>query len=230
MKLLRFALLLLLVMASAAGFIRYADRFQPVDAAPPPDAETSSETIPPAPSSLGLDELLLPPLPAVGPSDPLDAQAHVIPPLLPRSAAFATRTLPPERVTIPSIALESRVVPIGTHNDRSGALAWETAPFAVGHHRGSANPGEAGNVVLSGHISSPSEGAVFQRLPQVKLGDSIVITTAQQSVLYRVWDVRVVVPSATELIEPTTVASATLVTCYPDLVYSHRLVVRAHAV
>lgn len=229
MKLLRFALLLLLLGASTAGFLRYADRFQPLSLLPS-EVATTSETTTADPSPLAVDDLPLPPLPAVGPSDPLDAQALVIPPVLARSAAFTTRTLPAERLAIPSIGLESRVVPLEIHNDRSGALVWETAPFAVGHHRGSANPGEPGNVVLSGHISSPSEGSVFQRLPQVKLGDSIVIATAQQNFLYRVWDVQVVAPTATEFIEPTTAASATLVTCYPDRVYSHRLVVRAHAV
>ena len=133
-------------------------------------------------------------------------------------------------MTIPSINLDARVIPLGTRYDRSGTLVWETAPFAVGHHRGSANPGDAGNMVLSGHICSPSEGALFQRLPRVKPGDALVIGTAQASFLYRVWDVRVVAPTAIEFLESTSSSTATLITCYPDGVYSHRLIVRADAV
>jgi sortase A len=228
MNLYRPLLLLLLGGATLAGGLRYADLAsrasntepnEPVAALPEPTEE-------PPP----LESLPLPALPQPGLADPLLEQAHVIPPLPPRVGAFTTRTLPPEKVQIPSIDLDARVIPLGTHFDRTGSLAWETAPFAVGHHRGSANPGETGNVVLSGHISSPSEGAIFQRLPQVKPGDNLIMTTAQASFLYRVWDVRVVVPTAVEFIESTSTSTATLITCYPDRIYSHRLIVRAQAV
>jgi sortase A len=225
----RILLLFLLVGAVLAGATRYAELATRVSDTRGSDPEAGAQvaaTDEPAPN----DTLPLPALPQVGPTDPLDAQAHVIPPLPPRSGAFTTRTLPAEKLTIPSIDLDARVIPLGTHYDRAGALAWETAPFAVGQHRGSANPGEPGNVVLSGHISSPSEGAVFNRLPQVKPGDSIVVATAQTRFLYRVWDVRVVAPTAVEFIEATDSSMATLITCYPDRIYSHRLIVRAQAV
>jgi sortase A len=143
---------------------------------------------------------------------------------------YRTRTSPPERLVIPSIALDTKVVGIGTHPDRSGNLVWETAAFAVGHHEGTANPGQIGNVVLSGHISSPNEGAVFRRLPQLKVDDGFAIITAQQSFLYRVRDVRVVTPSAVDVLDHTDRAVATLITCVPDGIYSHRLVIRADAV
>jgi sortase A len=143
---------------------------------------------------------------------------------------YRARTSPPERLVIPSISLDTRVVGIGVQSDRLGNLVWETAAFAVGHHQGSANPGQIGNVVLSGHISSPNEGAVFRRLPQLKIDDGFAIITAQQSFLYRVRDVRVVTPSAVEVLDATDRAVATLITCVPDGVYSHRLVIRADAV
>ena len=158
------------------------------------------------------------------------AQGAVLPALPPREGGFVTRTLPPARVVIPSIDVDSKVLPLGTTRDRNGKLVWETVPFAVGHHEGTANPGEPGNVVLSGHISSPSEGAIFKRLPQLKAGDAIVLMTAQQPYLYRVRDTKVVTPTAVDVLEPTPDSTLTLLTCVPDGIYSHRLVVRADAI
>lgn len=160
----------------------------------------------------------------------LDPQSRVIPPLAPRPSSLAARTLPPQRLVIPSIALDARIIPIGIRRDKDGNPVWETAPFAVGHHVGSANPGEPGNVVLSGHISSPREGAVFQQLPRVKPGDGLVVATSQQQFLYRVRDVSIVAPDAVELLDATPIPVVTLITCYPDGVYSQRLIVRAEAV
>jgi LPXTG-site transpeptidase (sortase) family protein len=142
---------------------------------------------------------------------------------------YRTRSTPPERLVIPAIGMDSRVISIGTRVPSNAAPVWETAPFAVGHHRGTANAGEIGNVVLSGHISSPNEGAVFRRLPQLKIDDGVVLVTDQKSFLYRVRDIRVVLPTAIEVLDPTDVAVVTLITCVPDGVYSHRLVVRAEA-
>ncbi|HLI26411.1 MAG TPA: sortase [Chloroflexota bacterium] len=151
-----------------------------------------------------------------------------VPLVLPTPAVpFATKSLPPVRLIIPSIGLDSRVVPISTRIDNRGSLAWETAAFAVGHHAGSANPGQVGNVVLSGHISSPHEGDVFRNLPRVQLGDGVIVVTAEQQFLYRVYDIQVVPPQAVEVLDPTDTSIVTLITCVPDGVYSHRLVVRA---
>jgi LPXTG-site transpeptidase (sortase) family protein len=155
-------------------------------------------------------------------------EAPAVVPTIP-ATGFVTRSLPPERLVIPAIGLDTRVVPLSTRFDR-GSVVWETAAFAVGHHAGSANPGEVGNVVLSGHISSPREGDVFRKLPQVKVNDGIIVSTAQQNYLYRVRDVKVVLPSAVEVLDPTDESVVTLITCVPDGVYSHRLVVRAEPV
>ena len=165
--------------------------------------------------------------PTKGPAAQETEQPAAVPTI--PATGFVTRSLPPERLVIPAIGLDARVVPLSTRYDR-GSLVWETAAFAVGHHAGSANPGEVGNVVLSGHISSPREGDVFRKLPQVKVNDGIIVSTAQQNYLYRVRDVKVVLPSAVEVLDPTDESVVTLITCVPDGVYSHRLVVRAEPV
>jgi LPXTG-site transpeptidase (sortase) family protein len=131
---------------------------------------------------------------------------------------------------VPSIGVDSKVVPLGVTIGKAGAAVWETAPFAVGFHLGSANPGEPGNVVLSGHISSPREGNVFNKLPNLKVGEGVIIVNAQQHYLYVVRDIQTVKPNAVEVLNPTANAIATLITCVPDGVYTHRLVVRCDAV
>jgi LPXTG-site transpeptidase (sortase) family protein len=158
---------------------------------------------------------------------PVTQQNRVVPVVARNRVAVSYRALVPDRLVFPSIDLDARIVPIGVRVDPDGQLVWETAPFAVGHHQGSGTTGDAGNVVLWGHISSPREGAVFNRLPYVEPGDGLVIASAERSALYRVVRTWVVSPGAVEYIEPTDDAVATLVTCVPDGVYTQRLIVRA---
>jgi sortase A len=157
-----------------------------------------------------------------------EAQQHVLP--VPLGRPPAPQPLPAKRVVIPTIGLDSKVISLGTRIDRRNQLAWETAPFAVGHHRGTAGPGQAGNMVLSGHISSPGEGAIFHRLPELKIGEGVIVATEERQFLYRVMDIKTVTPDEVSVMEPTPEASATLITCVPDGIYSHRLVVTAQLV
>lgn len=137
------------------------------------------------------------------------------------------RRPPPTRLIIPSIGLDARIISLGTHTSDKGELMWDTAPFAVGHHITTPHPGEPGNVVLSGHISSPREGAVLKRLPEVKVGDGIVVATKDQYYLYQVVSTATVEPTQVEVMQSGAEEVLTIITCVPDGIYSHRLVVRA---
>src|SRR5438876_585171 len=108
--------------------------------------------------------------------------------------------------------------------------ALETAPFAVGQHKGLAGPGQNGNMVLSGHISSPNEGAVFHHLPDLKVGEGVIVGTEERQYLYRVVDVKTVTPDEVSVLDQTPDPTVTLITCVPDGIYSHRLVVTARLV
>ncbi|MSQ10076.1 MAG: class D sortase [Dehalococcoidia bacterium] len=139
---------------------------------------------------------------------------------------------PPDTIVIPIIGVESPVVPAGIVVNKDGELEWETPKHAVGHHAGTATPGVLGNVVLSGHISSPirREGNVFNRLPEVRLGAEVVLTTSEGVYTYQVVSRRVVEPTEISVLDPTDTHILTLLTCYPDLIYTHRLVLRAEPV
>src|SRR5262249_55563106 len=159
-------------------------------------------TAPPAPAQRQGPVLLQAPIPGV-PVGAVQAQSQVMPPLPLRTRPYSNLLQPPDRLQIPSIGLDSKVVPIGTKLDPRGFVAWETAAFAVGYHRGSALLGENGNVVLSGHISSPHEGNIFNKLPKVASGDGIVVSTPDRQYLYVVADIQTVTPDHVEVLDPT---------------------------
>ena len=150
----------------------------------------------------------------------------------PTDAAAASVAAPATRVRIPAIDVDAPAVELGTVYNEKGELVWETAKHAVGHHIGTANPGEPGNVVMSGHISSPvrGEGNVFSRLPDVQPGATVFVETAEGSHEYRVTERRLVEPSQVSVMAPTEQPLLTLITCFPDWIYTHRLVVTAEAV
>ena len=133
------------------------------------------------------------------------------------------------RVLIPDIGVDSQIVELATKYDEKGVLVWDTPKHAVGHHKGTANPGETGNVVLSGHISSPisQEGNVFSQLPKLQPGAEVQLQTAQGTYIYKAVGRQVVEPTAVEVMDPTSSPTVTLITCYPDFIYTHRLVVTA---
>src|ERR1700730_11556820 len=141
-------------------------------------------------------------LPAGAASSTTDAEMHVMPVLPGKPAVSAA--LPARRVVIPTIGLDSKVIQLGTTLDRKGQIAWETAPFAVGQHKGLAGPGQNGKMVLSGHISSPSEGAVFHHLPELKVSEGVIVSTEERQFLYRVIWVQTVTPDKVSVLDPST--------------------------
>ncbi len=130
------------------------------------------------------------------------------------------------RVRMDSIRVDSAIVQVGLVRKGDGYV-WQTADRAVGFHENSAVPGSpAGNSVFSGHISSIDEGDVFRRLPEIAVGDTIRVTI-EGTYTYRVSDILVVSPQDSWVMNQTAAPIATFITCVPDGVYSHRLIVVA---
>jgi LPXTG-site transpeptidase (sortase) family protein len=86
----------------------------------------------------------------------------------------------------------------------------KTLRRAVGHIPGTALPGDAGNTGLAGHRDT-----FFRGLRNIQTGDQITLTTPAGNARYRVRSTRVVDPSETSVLAPTTGSALTLVTCYP---------------
>ena len=121
----------------------------------------------------------------------------------------------PTRLAISSIRLDVTVV----EGDD-----WEQLKKGAGHHIGSANPGERGNVVISGH--NDIYGEIFRYLEKVKPGDEIILYAGDQAYRYIVGaPPRIVEPDDISVMYPTSKATVTLLTCHPYMVDTHRLIV-----
>lgn len=102
---------------------------------------------------------------------------------------------------------------------------WEELKRGVGQHIGTGNPGQSGNMVLSGH--NDIFGEVFRNLDQLEPGDEIVIYTDQRPYTYLVTSTMVVEPTFVQVMAPTLDPTLTLISCYPYLVDTQRIVVQA---
>lgn len=118
-------------------------------------------------------------------------------------------------ISIPSIAVNAPVV----QGDD-----WEALKRGVGQHIGSANPGQNGNLVLSGH--NDIYGEVFRQLDQLSVGDEIVVSTAQNSYTYTVTGRLLVAPTFVEVMFPTQDATITLISCYPYMINTQRIIIQ----
>lgn len=154
------------------------------------------------------------------------------------SATPVARGSPPTRLSIPSVGLDEPIVEVSAQAEVvSGqrVLVWNVADYAVGHNDTSAEPGQGGNVVLTGH--DDWHGEVFRDLHSVVNGDKITVTTKdgvahQYVVTYVLYRLEVGVPigerlKTAQLIGPTADEQLTLVTCWPYGVDDHRLIVIA---
>ena len=102
-----------------------------------------------------------------------------------------------------------------------------------GHYPGTAEAGEVGNVVLSGHRTT--YGAPFERFDELAPGTAVVLETRDTWFTYRVTGSRVVSPRAVEVTYPVpgqpgavpTQRLLTMTTCHPKYSARQRLVVRA---
>lgn len=101
----------------------------------------------------------------------------------------------------------------------------QTLKYAVGHFTGTAMPGEKGNFCVAGHRSYTYNEA-FNRLDEVKIGDEIIVKTVKGQFKYKVYDIKVVLPTETSVLDKTEDATITLVTCTPIRVATHRLIVK----
>ncbi len=148
-----------------------------------------------------------------------DIPAH----LLPALQAYQPPPLPtpgPEQariIEIPAIGVNAPIVP--------GVYDWEQLKRGVGHHTGSALPGQNGNMVLAAH--NDIYGEIFRDLSQLAPGDEFTVSTGARSYTYVVTKIEIVEPTEVEVMQSTNHASATLISCYPYRINTQRIVVFA---
>lgn len=152
---------------------------------------------------------------------------------------------PPVRIIIPRLEVDAPVIELGwdiVFSEGDWRSEWQTADNSAGHHRDSANPGEAGNVVISGHHNT--KGEVFRQVSEIGQpgvtfgqGDEIVLVTDDgNQYTYTVFGWERFQYDGTsqeeqrrqaQYLEQTADATLTLITCWPYESNTHRVVVIA---
>lgn len=144
--------------------------------------------------------------------------------------------LPPvQAIVIPSISLNRTVVSVTFD---ATTQEWDVPRYKVGHHSTSAQPGDGGNIVLTGHVGGSDP--VFDDLVHLSAGDQILVYRGATLYTYVVdvidyipitdVDPVTVAEAAQAVLGPTAMERLTLITCWPPVgadAYSQRLVVRA---
>jgi sortase A len=144
---------------------------------------------------------------------------------------------PPDRLVIPTIKLDSPIVPIGwttVEQDGQTSRIWSVVDQVVGWHKTSAYPGSVGNVVLNGHHNI--KGEIFRYLVDVEVGDQVIVYARDQVRYYAVTEKHILKEKGEPIevrqqnarwIGPTTDERVTMITCWPYTNNTHRLIVVA---
>jgi sortase A len=118
------------------------------------------------------------------------------------------------RMVIPSIGVDHPVV----QGD-----GWEQLKRGIAQHIGTGDPGQPGNLVVSAH--NDIFGEIFRDLDKLQPGDEISIYTQVEKYTYVIIGTRVVEPTEVSVMDPTIGPTVTLISCYPYLVDTQRIVV-----
>ncbi len=140
--------------------------------------------------------------------------------------------LPPDIQRAPvtdETAVVLRIPKINVDQTIVQGVDWEALKQGIGQVQNGIDPtASSGNVVLAAH--NDIYGEVFRHLDQLEPGDQFEIHTRSRVMTYTItgWDV--VEPTATHVMENRGGATATLISCYPYQVNSHRIVIFADRV
>ena len=125
----------------------------------------------------------------------------------------------------PAQAMRVQIQPINVDAPVVQGDTWDQLKKGVGQHVGSADPGQAGNVVLSAH--DDVFGEIFRNLDRLQPGDQVLLFTAQKQYVYIVTSSQIVAPTQVDVMNPTSDSTLTLISCYPYMVDNKRIVVFA---
>jgi sortase A len=105
------------------------------------------------------------------------------------------------RIRVPKIGMDAIVV--------EGASVKELSE-GPGHMRETAEPGETGNAVITGHRDT-----FFRHIYELTKGDQIQVQRNGRNFTYEVTSQKIVKPEDIGVINPTMDSRLTLITCYP---------------
>ena len=127
----------------------------------------------------------------------------------------------PTHIRIPRVNLDTDIVEGGF-----SLSGWDVPRYTAVHYWPIAGiPGTRGNIVIAGHVGY--RDTIFNQLPDVAVGDEIVLSIGQNERRYTITTIWTVLPTDSWTMAPTSDETLTLITCIPINVYNHRLIVRA---
>jgi LPXTG-site transpeptidase (sortase) family protein len=147
-----------------------------------------------------------------------------------------------QQISIPSLGVESKVIPVGWRIQfedeiQSSEFEWDSPGADVGWVITSALPDETGNVILYGHNNL--YGKIFEHLADLVKGDKVYLQTGNQRWEYEV-RYNLVLPilgasrdqlkSYQKYLHPTQDARVTLISCWPPISNTHRVVIIGYRV
>lgn len=136
----------------------------------------------------------------------------------------------PSKLIIPEIQVDAPII----WNIDSADIT-QNLEKGVVHYKGTALPGQTGNIFITGHSSyySWAQGdykTVFALLDKIKIGDKIYLQHLGKTLIYEVNETKVVSPDDLSSLNPTSNKTLTLMTCVPVGTNLQRLIVTAHQV
>ncbi len=148
---------------------------------------------------------------------------------------------PDDRIIIPRINKNVPIVQVKTENlvkrdwNALEKDIQEALQGGVVHYPGTAEPGDHGNVVITGHSSyflwDPGRFKdVFALLHQVVVGDTVIVFHNQEKYTYKVYQTEVVTPDKVDILTQGGSDMLTLITCTPVGTNLKRLIVLAKPV
>lgn len=208
------------------------------DSAATPSAPAAIGTAPPSASPVGTVPTAVPLIEAASAPDVDNQLSNAVPTA---AGDFGPSTV--TRIVIPAIKVDRKVVEMGWTvqvQDGQEVAVWDVDKYRVGHHKGAANPGQGGNIVLSGH--SGGWQYPFNDIFYLKQGDLIQLTSNGTVYDYKVSDHILVDEVGQPLekrlenakyIEPTDEEMITMVACWPLTgpdKFKQRIIIRAKPV
>ena len=190
----------------------------PAEASSAPEPAPTATSVPVASPTLPAAVATVEPTPAPTPAPTPEPVAEATPE---EEVSYG----PAVWVTIPRIKVDERVMEVGVANGEYVAPAWD-----IGHQEDSVNPGEPGNSVFNGHLTTINAGHVFARLHELRPGDVIYVFTKTHRLTWTVEQVFSTSNDDNSFIQPTDDTRITLYTCDGHLIplehdYSARFVV-----
>jgi LPXTG-site transpeptidase (sortase) family protein len=132
------------------------------------------------------------------------------------------------RIVVPKAKVDSKIIPVYVESG-----SWEVADYAVGWLYGTAQPGQVGNSVCAGHNTYRGEESRY--LENLKAGDTFTIYTSDnvahnyaiseiQSLPEKNMSEQLRLANA-RYMDPTPDERVTLISCWPYVQYTHRIIV-----